>query len=529
MARSAKGRAAQFDCRRRREGDSRSERAGRGGRDRRIADAAGHAAAIVGERARAVADRRGVRRHRREDRAGWRRHAFARYRADRSRCVRVRAAFAAGQQAGRRDRDQSVAGCELVADLRRSAQDDGRAEAGFSGRRRLPDRLRSDTVRAFVDQGGCPYAARSDRARRDRRDRVPADVARVDHSADRRAGVDRRHVLAAAAVRLLDQCAVVVRDGVGDRDRRRRCDRGRRERRAEHRERTVRARGDVSRNARSERADHRDRVDARGGVRAARVHVGPDGSVLQTVRDDDRDLHGDLGIQLADAVARAVGDSAERARRQGRLAHARDEPRARRFLPGLQQGVPSRRTELWAWRARRAVEKGGDARRVSRAGRRYRDGVADRAGRLRTRAGQGIPDRVRAVAQWRIARSHREGDSPDGRDCAEAAWRRERGFVPGAVGKRLHEQLERGHRVRHAQAVRRAAWQRAVGRRDRGGAESAIREHQGFVRCGVPAAAGARSRHTWRLQDANRGPRLGRLREARGCDQRFHQARAASA
>ena len=66
-----------------------------------------------------------------------------------------------------------------------------------------------------------------------------------------------------------------------------------------------RARGDLSGDARSERADHRDRADAGRRVRAARVHVGPDGPVLQAVRDDHRDLDGDLGVQLADLVARA--------------------------------------------------------------------------------------------------------------------------------------------------------------------------------------------------------------------------------
>ena len=70
-----------------------------------------------------------------------------------------------------------------------------------------------------------------------RRDRVPADLARVDHSAARRAGVADRHVRGDASVRLLAQHAVAVRPRARDRHRRRRRDRRRRERRAQHRAR----------------------------------------------------------------------------------------------------------------------------------------------------------------------------------------------------------------------------------------------------------------------------------------------------
>ena len=77
--------------------------------------------------------------------------------------------------------------------------------------------------------------ARSDRAGRARGDPLPADLARLDHPAGGGAGVDRRHVLAAVPVRLLDQCAEPVRAGARDRHRGGRRDRGGGERRAQHR------------------------------------------------------------------------------------------------------------------------------------------------------------------------------------------------------------------------------------------------------------------------------------------------------
>ena len=60
--------------------------------------------------------------------------------------------------------------------------------------------------------------------------------------------------------------------------------------------------------------------------------IGPDGPVLQAVRDDHRHLDGDLRVQLADPVAGARRDAAEGPRRAEGLAHARDGPRVRRLL-----------------------------------------------------------------------------------------------------------------------------------------------------------------------------------------------------
>ena len=59
--------------------------------------------------------------------------------------------------------------------------------------------------------------------------------------------------------------------------------------------------------------DHRDRAGAGRGVRAAGLHQRPDRPVLPAVRADDRDLHRDLGDQLADPVAGAGRAAAARA------------------------------------------------------------------------------------------------------------------------------------------------------------------------------------------------------------------------
>ena len=71
------------------------------------------------------------------------------------------------------------------------------------------------------------------------------------------------------------------------------------------------------------RADHRDRAGAVRGVRADGVPDRRHRPVLQAVRGDHRDLDGDLGDQLADAVAGAGGAAAA-----GRTARRRMRCRA---------------------------------------------------------------------------------------------------------------------------------------------------------------------------------------------------------
>ena len=192
----------------------------------------------------------------------------------------------------------------------------GRAEEEHAGGRRLRDRLRPDAVRARLDRGGGAHAARSGRAGRAGGHPVPADLARLDHSAAGRAGVDHRHVRGDARVRLLDQRAdacsawcwrsaswsttpsswsrtssATSRTGLSPRE------------------------ATYQRHARGVRPDHRHRAGADRGVRAARLHQRPDRAVLQAVRADHRDLDRDLGDQLADAVAGARRAAAQGARR----------------------------------------------------------------------------------------------------------------------------------------------------------------------------------------------------------------------
>ena len=83
------------------------------------------------------------------------------------------------------------------------------------------------------------------------------------------------------------------------------------------------ARGGAPGDEGSVRADHRDRAGAVRGVRADGVPVGRHRPVLQAVRGDHRDLDGDLGDQLADAVA-----GAGRAPAASRTARRRTRRRA---------------------------------------------------------------------------------------------------------------------------------------------------------------------------------------------------------
>ena len=78
------------------------------------------------------------------------------------------------------------------------------------------------------------HAGRGDDPGVPRRLPVPAELARDDHPAGRRAGVAARRVRRPVPARLLDQHADAVRHGAGDRHRRRRRDRRAGKRRADH-------------------------------------------------------------------------------------------------------------------------------------------------------------------------------------------------------------------------------------------------------------------------------------------------------
>ena len=211
----------------------------------------------------------------------------------------------------------------------------------FPGRG-VPHRVRPHPVRQRQYRGGGSYAAGSDRAGGPGGDLVPADLARVHHPAAGRAGLHRGHLRAAPGLRLFHQRAVAVRHGAGHRHRGGRRHRGGGKRRAQHRRRAHPARGDLPRHAGSERPHHRHRADAVRGVRAAGLHDRPDRAVLQAVRHDHRHLDGDLGLQLADPVAGAVGHPAQGPSREARLADPWHEPRLRPLLQLVQQHVRPR-------------------------------------------------------------------------------------------------------------------------------------------------------------------------------------------
>jgi multidrug efflux pump len=76
------------------------------------------------------------------------------------------------------------------------------------------------------------------------------------------------------------------------------------------------------------------------GVRAAGLHLRSDRAVLQAVRADDCDLDRDLGDQLADVVAGAVGAAAEGHHDAPKDWLTRMMERSLRLaVPGLQQGL----------------------------------------------------------------------------------------------------------------------------------------------------------------------------------------------
>ena len=83
------------------------------------------------------------------------------------------------------------------------------------------------------------------------------------------------------------------------------------------------ARGDAQGDGGGVGPDHRDCAGAVRGVRADGVHQRPHRAVLPAVRADDRDLDGDLGVQLADAEPGAGVAAAAAARRAARSRAAR--------------------------------------------------------------------------------------------------------------------------------------------------------------------------------------------------------------
>ncbi len=101
---------------------------------------------------------------------------------------------------------------------------------------------------------------------------------------------------------------------------------------------TIKAMSEVS------RPDHRHHAGAVRGVHPGGLRRRPHRPVLQAVRAHHRDLDGDLGVQLADALARPRRAAAEAARREEGPRHDGDGPGVRRLLqplqPRLREGEP---------------------------------------------------------------------------------------------------------------------------------------------------------------------------------------------
>ena len=166
---------------------------------------------------------------------------------------------------------------------------------------------------------------------------------------------------------------------------------------------------------------------------------------------------------------------------QGR-ADARHGLRVRLVLPRLQPGVQPRLRRLQRRRRRRHLAQGAGAGRLPGADRR-RPSACSRRCRAASCPAQDkqylvgfaqLPDGATLDRTEDVIRRMSE-------IALKQPGRRERGRVPGPVDQRLHQQLERRHRVRDAQALRRAQARRT---------------------CSGAAIAGSSTSSSPRIQDA---------------------------
>ena len=130
----------------------------------------------------------------------------------------------------------------------------------------------------------------------------------------------------------------------------------------------------------------------------------------------------------------------------------------------IQPAVPRLRRPLFGRHRRHDRPRAAAARDLCRAGRRGRDRIPRRAGRLHPVPGQAVPVRDSAAAGGGDHRPHRRGDAQDGRHRPGRAGRRERRPVPGPECHSLRRDAE--HR-RDVHRPRRARQARARGGRDR--------------------------------------------------------------
>ena len=152
-------------------------------------------------------------------------------------------------------------------------------------------------------------------------------------------------------------------------------------------------------------------------------------------------------LTLSPALAALLLQGARRA--EGR-ADARHGPRASAGSSAASTGCSRAAPDAYSGGVRRVI-----SRKAADDGRLPRSLVGVTVGLFKAvpggfvpGAGQAVSGRLRAAARRRHARPHRGRDPPHERHRAEAAGRRERGRVPGPVDQRLHQQLERRHRVR---------------------------------------------------------------------------------
>jgi hypothetical protein len=211
-------------------------------------------------------------------------------------------------------------------------------------------------------------------------------------------------------------------------------------------------------------------------------------------------------VQLPDAVAGVVGDSAATARRTEGRADARHGPRLRRLLPLVQPQLQAQQRGVWPRRHRHPAAQGHRARRLWAADCRHAGAVCAHPVGLRAGAGQAVPDRHRTVAGGRLARPYGGRDPRDERHRAEDPGHRRFGGLPRLVDRRLLRRAERRHRLFRPRRLRQAHVARQEQVRDPGQRQRRDPADPGRAHVRRAAAGGGRPGQRRRLQAAGAGP-----------------------